>query len=116
MKKIALYCLVAMALAGCGGNKEKEDTYNAQARPDFKEIDSTATAAARRIAAVEITDTFAMQGAVMEARAERSTYAIKGDREGALAYDSVLRAQLSKLNKTLCDTIFANPEPQPEDK
>ncbi len=112
MKKIALLCLAAIALASCG-NSEEQKSSKEPVKPDIKEIDSLASSAAKRIASIEITDTFALQGAIMEARAERSAYAIKGDRESALAYDSILHVELSKLNKELCNTIFVTPEPQP---
>ena len=91
-------------LCSCGSDKA---TGNKAVDMGGDEIVAMAQAAAKQIASCDITDTLAVQTAIMEARAQHSEFSIAGDDEAATAYDAALKDELKKLNAQLCDTIFA---------
>lgn len=108
MRRLFLYCVAIVALASCGGG----DGNGVVVVTGDDEIGQIACEAAERIAGCDRKDTLAMQNAIMEARAERSTFAISGNDKAALTYDEALRKRLGELDKNLCDTIFANKNDQ----
>lgn len=104
MKQLLLPAVVAMLLASCGGNS---GSVNSVVPATEDDIVTLAKNAAQIIANTDRTDTFAVQTAIMDARAQRSALAIAGDEDGARAYDEALQNELRRLDSSLCDTIFA---------
>ncbi len=102
MKRFLIYCAAAAMLASCGSS----DGASKVGKASDDEIVAMANAAAERIANSDRNDTLAIQSAIMEARAERSTFAITGNNKAAEAYDEALHNKLTELDKALCDTLF----------
>lgn len=108
MKRFFTYCAVAVMLASCNSG----DGNGVVVVTGDDEIGQIASEAAERIVGCDRNDTLAMQNAIMEARAERSTFAISGNEDAATTYDEALHKRLEELDKDLCDTIFANKQQQ----
>lgn len=105
MKLHLFYIMVALlALTSCGGSKQD----NAAVPSSDNEIEVLARNAARLIVDADRNDTLAVQTAIMEARAQRSAFAISGNEDGAQTYDEALKDELMRLDPRLCDTIFAS--------
>ena len=83
-------------LTACGEHKSPLD---AEAR------DSGMRAAAA-LAAVDHTDTMAMERAVMDAKAKQSVYALKRDSAAVRAFDEAFRAYLKEKDRPLYNSIF----------
>lgn len=83
-------------LTACGEHKSPLD---AEAR------DSGMRAAAA-LAAVDHTDTMAMERAVMDAKAKQSVYALKRDSAAVRAFDEAFRAYLKEQDRPLYNSIF----------
>lgn len=90
-----------MGACSCSHNEEKQEAATGDA-----EITAMAEEAAERIAHSDHSDTLAMQEAIMDARAKRSTLIIEGNKEGAEIFDNALHDRLKKLDTQLCDSIF----------
>lgn len=105
MKFLRGFIISALLFAtSCGGGEQKVPAEVA----NNDEIIAMAQDAASRIVACDQGDTLAIQTAVMEARAQRSTFAITGREDAAATYDKALHDKLQELNPQLCDIIFAN--------
>lgn len=104
MKFLKGFIISAILFAtSCGGNEQKVPADDAS----HDDIIAMAQVAANRIAACDQNDTLAMQTAVMDARAERSAFAIAGRKDATETYDKALHDKLQELNPQLCNTIFA---------
>lgn len=102
---ILTYLAATMLLCSCGGSNDSSAS-STTTKVNDNEIEVLAQNAAQVIASCDRTDTFAIQRAIIDARAQRSSLVINGNDEGAKVYDEALKAALHKLNPQLCDTIF----------
>ena len=100
MKHLVPILVAVVMLTACGEHKSPLD---AEAR------DSGMRAAAA-LAAVDHTDTLAMERAVMDAKAKQSVYALMRDSAAVRAFDEAFRAYLKEKDRPLYNSIF------PEDK
>lgn len=96
MKHLVPILVAVVMLTACGEHKSPLD---AEAR------DSGMRAAAA-LAAVDHTDTLAMERAVMDAKAKQSVYALKRDSAAVRAFDEAFRAYLKEKDRPLYNSIF----------
>lgn len=96
MKHLVPILVAVVMLTACGEHKSPLD---AEAR------DSGMRAAAA-LAAVDHTDTMAMERAVMDAKAKQSVYALKRDSAAVRAFDEAFRAYLKEKDRPLYNSIF----------
>ena len=96
MKHLVPILVAVVMLTACGEHKSPLD---AEAR------DSGMRAAAA-LAAVDYTDTMAMERAVMDAKAKQSVYALKRDSAAVRAFDEAFRAYLKEKDRPLYNSIF----------
>ena len=90
--------MAVLIMVGCTQEKSPLD---AEAR------DSGMRAAAA-LAAVDHTDTMAMERAVMDAKAKQSAYALQRDSAALRAFDEAFRSYLKEKDRLLYQSIFPN--------
>ncbi len=90
--------MAVLIMVGCTQEKSPLD---AEAR------DSGMRAAAA-LAAVDHTDTMAMERAVMDAKAKQSAYALQRDSAAVRAFDEAFRSYLKEKDRLLYQSIFPN--------
>ena len=99
VRVVLLSVVVACCLAGvaCGRSSRTAEACDAAGQ------------AARRIAAVDHSDTLALQGAIIGAWADRSRFVLEGDSLAAMEFDSALRDSLKVYDPDMAREIFNTP-------
>ena len=93
--KLAAVAMLAL-LAGCGGKATSPLSQQAKQR---------AVKAAKNVEAIDPTDTFAIQQALVEAAGLRSQYLLKDDSIAARDFDEAFLIHLQKNNPSLAKAL-----------
>ena len=78
--------------------------------PNSVKAEAQAIDAASRIAAVDSTDTAAMQAELLKAEAMRSQYVLSGDSDAVQNFDDTFRESLIQKSPRMAKTLFSKSE------